>query len=266
MAVGEKSSGHRAVFQLAQQAAQARLVGDGGTTFGIILLQDRDAAIAPAQNVVSQSVTSFVVRGRRFVNREHLARRIGAEGLRVKGGGKNAYGARGIRIRTVARRGAQMGLAREGGAEMGETVPRRHARRRWANAQNGSGLCSSAQKKATHEEEPRSHRAGGQRPHLGFRQVQPIQARTRRGSVRRRSCRLSEATHAFCGISSLNHRRKELEGRNCQNQKGCSPVSGEGTVSDKAHSAFLRKSDCKAPFTYSGWRIGMPPASNSCLH
>lgn len=44
---------------------------------------------------------------------------------------------------------------------------------------------------------PGSSTAEGEgRPHLGFRHVQPGQARPRRQQISRRSCHLSEATHA----------------------------------------------------------------------
>ena len=66
-----------------------------------------------------------------------------------------------------------------------------------APAQKGGGHLLPSKKKEAPEEEPKSHQPAAQRPHLGFRKVQPIQPRTRRSTVRRRSCRLSEATHAF---------------------------------------------------------------------
>ena len=50
----------------------------------------------------------------------------------------------------------------------------------------------------------RSERRAGERQLLGFPVVQPRMTHTLRGRVRRRSCRLSEATHACLSVGARN--------------------------------------------------------------
>ncbi len=102
-----------------------------------------------------------------------------------------------------------------------------------------SQQCASTIKKGR-----RRARSGRKRPHLGFRQVQPIQARSRRGAIRRRSCRLSEATHAW---------RRSTPGT-IQPARARQQSHGQGLDGDRTNKADDKPGAATASFDQPGDR------------